>query len=122
MIYFFGFVFASSHAFRALGPTVTLKGGVVMPSLGLGSAVSRHIRALVLECFDALNQFTAAAAAAAAAVVRNLQGGCHPDPDGTERSCSGYIAAAQALELGYRSFHDALSYGNQVHSCRAYTL
>ena len=31
--------FAYSHAFRALGPTVTLKGGVVMPSLGLGSAV-----------------------------------------------------------------------------------
>lgn len=41
-------------------------------------------------------------------------GGCHPDPDGTERSCPGYIAATQALGLGYRSFHDALSYGNQA--------
>lgn len=62
-----------------LGVNVTLRGGVVMPSVGLGSS-----------------------------------GGCHPDPDGTENTCSQYTAVTQALSLGYRSFHDALSYGNQA--------
>lgn len=62
-----------------LGPTVELRGGVVMPTLGLGSS-----------------------------------GGCHPDPNGTERQCEGYNATLQAISLGYRSFHDALSYGNQA--------
>jgi diketogulonate reductase-like aldo/keto reductase len=69
-----------SAAARPLGKTVTLRGGVVMPSVGLGSS-----------------------------------GSCHPDPDGTERtSCTNYAAATAALGLGYRSFHDALSYENQA--------
>ena len=61
--------------------TVTLRNGVVMPSVGLGSS-----------------------------------GICHPDPDGTESTdpigCSSYPAAISALNLGYRSFHTALSYDN----------
>jgi diketogulonate reductase-like aldo/keto reductase len=41
-------------------------------------------------------------------------GGCHPDPDGTEHQCKGYNVSLQAMQLGYRAFHDALSYGNQA--------
>jgi hypothetical protein len=37
-------------------------------------------------------------------------GGCHPDPDGTEEKCGNYNATLQAIGLGYRAFHDALSY------------
>ena len=57
----FWFLFAGSHAFRALGPTVTLKGGVEMPSVGLGSAVSygsgllwlpAHVRNSQTSCND----------------------------------------------------------------------
>ena len=63
-----------------LGPTVTLRGGVVMPSVGLGNG-----------------------------------GGCHPDPDGTERhTCESYNVTTEAMGVGYRAFHDALSYGNQA--------
>ena len=71
---------------------VVLRGGVVMPLLGLGSS-----------------------------------GGCHPDPDGTEKKCGNYNATLQAIGLGYRAFHDALSYvscrraaaGHAVFSCVA---
>ena len=41
-------------------------------------------------------------------------GSCHPDVQGTERSCPNYNATLSAIQLGYRSFHDALSYGNQA--------
>ncbi len=41
-------------------------------------------------------------------------GGCHPDPDGTERNCSSYKTTMQAISVGYRAFHDALSYCNQA--------
>ena len=70
---------ASSLA-SPLGPNVTLRGGTVMPSIGLGSS-----------------------------------GHCHPDPDGSEASaCSNYNATLSAIQAGYRSFHDALSYSNQA--------
>ena len=70
---------ASSLA-SPLGPNVTLRGGTVMPSIGLGSS-----------------------------------GHCHPDPDGSEASaCSNYKATLSAIQAGYRSFHDALSYSNQA--------
>lgn len=65
-----------------LGKTVILRGGVIMPSVGLGSS-----------------------------------GHCHPDPDGSENktaACSTYTASSSALKVGYRSFHDALSYENQA--------
>lgn len=70
---------ASTFVPTALGPNITLRDGVVMPTVGLGSS-----------------------------------GGCHPDPNGTEKTCPGYKNALQAMKLGYRSFHDALSYGNQA--------
>ena len=42
-------------------------------------------------------------------------GSCHPDQDGTEKTtCTNYNATLSAIKLGYRSFHDALSYGNQA--------
>lgn len=41
-------------------------------------------------------------------------GGCHPDPDGTEASCSIYNATLLAVKNGYRGFHDALDYCNQA--------
>lgn len=41
-------------------------------------------------------------------------GGCHPDPDGTERNCSSYKTTTLAISAGYRAFHDALSYCNQA--------
>ena len=72
-------VLSASCRAAPLGPSVTLRGGVVMPSVGLGSS-----------------------------------GGCHPDPDGTERAQKGYASVVQAMGVGFRSFHDALSYGNQA--------
>merc|ERR1712224_812086 len=46
-------------------------------------------------------------------------GGCHPDPIGQEScgkacGCEIYDTATSAIKLGYRAFHDALSYGNQA--------
>lgn len=58
---------------------VMLRGGVSMPSVGLGSS-----------------------------------GGCHPDVDGSESTCGNYNATLEAIKVGFRSFHDALSYGNQA--------
>ena len=41
-------------------------------------------------------------------------GGCHPDHDGTEASCSNYKAAMSWFHNGGRAVHDALSYCNQA--------
>eukprot|EP01062_Namystynia_karyoxenos_P059928 TRINITY_DN51352_c0_g1_i1.p1 TRINITY_DN51352_c0_g1~~TRINITY_DN51352_c0_g1_i1.p1 ORF type:complete len:371 (+),score=114.84 TRINITY_DN51352_c0_g1_i1:77-1189(+) len=71
---------AGGAAGAGLGPTVRLRGGVEMPTVGLGNG-----------------------------------GGCHPDPDGTERlSCPSYNVTLSAIGVGYRAFHDALSYCNQA--------
>ena len=70
---------AASSAAAPLGPTVSLRGGVSMPTVGSGSS-----------------------------------GGCHPDPDGTEKKCSNYKAAMSWFGNGGRAVHDALSYCNQA--------
>ena len=44
-------------------------------------------------------------------------GGCHPDPNGneaTDPTCPAYAVVLSAIDVGYRSFHDALSYSNQA--------
>lgn len=44
-------------------------------------------------------------------------GGCHPDPNGneaTDPTCPAYNVVLSAIDVGYRSFHDALSYSNQA--------
>lgn len=41
-------------------------------------------------------------------------GGCHPDPDGTEKSCRSYNTTLVAMGVGYRAFHDALSVSASV--------
>ena len=51
-----------------LGPTVTLRGGLLMPTISMGNG-----------------------------------GGCHPDPDGTEKAtCSSYNTTNLAISVGYR--------------------
>lgn len=40
-------------------------------------------------------------------------GHCHPDPPASHE-CTSYTAAIQAINNGYRSFHNALSYGGQA--------
>ena len=44
-------------------------------------------------------------------------GGCHPDVDGTEDKCGNYNASLGAMKLGYRAFHDALSYVMLLQLC-----
>ena len=51
------------------------------------------------------------------AVAMGNAGSCYPDPTGheaTDPNCPAYAVIKNALDVGYRSFHDALSYGNQA--------
>ena len=42
-------------------------------------------------------------------------GGCCADPDGScEKTCGAYKVSTEAMGVGYRAFHDALSYCNQA--------
>ena len=84
-----------------LGPTVELRGGVMMPCA--------HPLPCWLRTTPCSNRCSWART-----LGLGSSGGCHPDPDGTEKKCSNYQAVMSAISVGYRGFHDALSYGNQA--------